>query len=405
MDVILRDQATVVVRPCVLNRMTEYVPGSFLSVVQLFPWLILFALVMVPGPLPASASRIVPPIPTSDWEYRYVRCNTWQGPFRNEIDAAITGLNNIYGACGDQYISDWGRWGTLQEGVRGPCGSTKYHPSSRWDFKDGIEVYNNRQLKATYCNGSRDGYVVDRRRTASCPGGYSYNGYTCTLTGTNLLKSAGPMCPLVGNPVYPGTGNKYQREVDQKSTTSGSISFIRHYNSRLAYSNKNHTIKTGANWSNTYTRQVSRFNHRGISLATVVRPDGRAFNYVLDATGTVWIPDEDVKGNLEELKDSQNVRTGWLYKTPDDVTELYDANGHLLSITDLQGRTQTLTYEDQDPNDPIPLNQSYPTRVDSNTGEYLLFAYSTHRLAHRLVSMEDQAGRTWGYRYDSAGNL
>ena len=405
MDVILRDQATVVIRPCAFNRMTEYVSGSSLSVVSFFPGLILFALVMILGPVPASASQIVPPIPTSDWEYRYVRCNTWQGPFKNEIDAAITGLNNIYGACGDQIISDWGRWGTLQEGVRGPCGSTKYHPSSTWDFKDGIEVYNNRRLKASYCNGNLDGYTVDRRRTASCPGGYSYNGYTCTLTGTNLLKSAGPMCPLVGNPVYPGTGNKYQREVDQKSDTSGSIGFIRHYNSRLVYSSKNYTINTGANWSNTYTRQVTRFVHRGISLATVVRPDGRAFNYVLDAANLVWVPDEDVKGNLEELKDSQGVRTGWRYKTPGDVAELYDANGRLLSITDLQGRTQTLTYADQDPNEPIPLTQSYPTRIDSNTGEYLLFAYSPHRLAHRLVSMEDQAGRSWGYRYDSSGNL
>ena len=278
MDVSLRNQATVLVRPCVFNRMNEYVPGSSLSVVPLSPGLIFFALVMVLGPVSVSASLNVPPMPASDWEYSYVRCNAWSSPFRNEIDAATTGLNNIYGACGDQYISDWGRWGTLQEGVRGPCGSTKYHPSSIWDFKNGIEVFNTRKLKATYCNGLRDGYTLKRERTASCPDGYSYNGYTCTLTGTNLLKSAGSMCPLVSNPVYPGTGNKYQREVDQKSDTSGSISFIRYYNSRLAYSSKNYTINTGANWSNTYTRQVTRFDHRGISLATVVRPDGRAFN-------------------------------------------------------------------------------------------------------------------------------
>ena len=405
MDVILHEQSAFVVRPGAFSRLTGYVSGGYFSVVPIFPWLISFALVVFLGPVSVNASQVIPPIPTSDWEYAYVRCNTWQGPFSNEIDAATTGLNNIYGACGDQYISDWGRWGTLQEGVRGPCGSTNYHPSSTWDFKNGIEVYNNRQLKATYCNGNRDGYTLKRERTASCPGGYSYNGVTCTLTGTNLLKSAGPMCPLVGNPVYPGTGNKYQREVDQKNAANGSISFIRHYNSRLVYSSKNHTIKTGTNWNNTYTRQVSHFNHRGISLATVVRPDGRAFNYVLDAANTVWVPDEDVKGNLEELRDSQDVRTGWRYKTPGDVTELYDANGRLLSITDLQGSIQTLTYEDQDPNEPILLTQSYPTRVDSNTGEYLLFTYSAHRLSHRLVSLEDQAGRTWDYRYDSAGNL
>ena len=97
MDVILRDQATVVVRPCVFSRMTGYVTGSSMSVDLLFPWLVCFALVMVFGPVPVRASQVVPPMPTGDWEYSYVRCNTWQGPFRNELDAATTGLNNIYG--------------------------------------------------------------------------------------------------------------------------------------------------------------------------------------------------------------------------------------------------------------------------------------------------------------------
>ena len=401
MDVILRSQSAFVVRSGTFSRMTGYASGMCFSVIPVFLWRTVFTLAMVVGTVSVDASRLVPPIPASDWEYSYVRCNTWQGAFSNELDAAITGLNNIYGTCGDQYISDWGRWGTLQEKVSGPCGSTKYHPDSLWDFKNGVEIFNTRKLKATYCNGHQDGFTLKRERTAGCPGGYSYNGSSCTLTGTNLLKNAGPMCPLVSNPVYPGTGNKYQREVDQQSSTGGSVGFIRHYNSRLAYSSKNHTIKTGANWSNTYTRQVTRFYNRGIALATVVRPEGRAFNYVLDTVNTIWIPDEDVKGSLEELTDSDDVRTGWRYKTPDDVTELYDANGRLLSITDLQGRIQTLAYDSQETNEAVALNQSYPARVDSNTGEYLLFSYS----AHRLVSMEDQAGRTWGYRYDSSGNL
>lgn len=65
------------------------------------------------------AAQIIPPMPSSNWGYSYVRCNTYVGPYETELEAATIGMNNTYGACGDPYVSDWGRWGTLAEGVAG----------------------------------------------------------------------------------------------------------------------------------------------------------------------------------------------------------------------------------------------------------------------------------------------
>ena len=136
------------------------VSGRLAGAVTVFSRCFVIVLLVYGGTATVNAAPTVPPLPKSDWEYSYVRCNTWQGPFETELEAATTGMNSIYGSCGDQYIYDWGRWGTLQEGVQGPCGSTKYHPSSRFDFVGGVEVYNNRKLKISYCNGILDGLRV-----------------------------------------------------------------------------------------------------------------------------------------------------------------------------------------------------------------------------------------------------
>jgi RHS repeat-associated protein len=77
---------------------------------------------------------------------------------------------------------------------------------------------------------------------------------------------------------------------------------------------------------------------------------------------------------------------------PAGETELYNTAGKLQSITDTRGNTQTLTYDAQGRLD----------RVDTNTGEYLVFGYDSN---NRISMLTDHANRTWTYRYDTAGNL
>ena len=402
MDVIIGNRSGVTFISSMFHYLVKCITSCLLAAASLIPGFAGLILLGFGSTALVNASQIVPPMPKSDWEYHFVHCTAghFDGPFQTEVDAAEFGKGiGRYSTWCDPYISDWRAWYTFENKQNGPCGSSKRYPLA----SDGIEYFNYRKAQITSCDGkSTETLPIKRERTVGCPDGYSSNGNTCELTSYNFLKTAGPMCPIAGNPIYPGTGNKYQREVDYPLDAIGSISFVRHYNSRLSYTRTNQTIRNGTGWSNTYTRQVNRIKHRGITVATIVRPEGRAYNYTLDADGSTWTADEDVKGNLQELIDGSGVRTGWRYRTPDDVTELYDATGRLLSIADLQGRIQTLTYDLQDPNDPAPQNLNYPSRVDSNTGEYLLFTYNSK---HRLVSMEDHAGRIWSYRYGSNDNL
>lgn len=88
----------------------------------------------------------------------------------------------------------------------------------------------------------------------------------------------------------------------------------------------------------------------------------------------------------------ETTASGWRYTNPDGEIELYNDSGHLQSITDIRGNTQTLTYD----------AQNRLSRVDTNTGEYLLFAYDTN---NRIATLADHTNRVWQYRYDAAGNL
>ena len=44
----------------------------------------------------------------------------------------------------------------------------------------------------------------------------------------------------------------------------------------------------------------------------VYRPEGKAFFFTSFANG-VWLPDADIPDRLTELKDANNLRTGWRY--------------------------------------------------------------------------------------------
>ncbi|PPC92306.1 MAG: hypothetical protein CTY34_00005, partial [Methylobacter sp.] len=73
----------------------------------------------------------------------------------------------------------------------------------------------------------------------------------------------------------------------------------------------------------------------------VIKNDGKTYSFSLGFK--VWSPQSDINERLTELK-SNGTRTGWRYVTESNQTETYDAAGKLLSIKDVSGVTQTLTY-------------------------------------------------------------
>jgi len=120
------------------------------------------------------------------------------------------------------------------------------------------------------------------------------------------------------------------------------------------------------------------------NLVTVSRPDGQVYRF--ENNGSIWTdplsPEVSLTVNGSD----------WLFTDTNSTQERYDSTGKLLSITDVRGNIQTLTYDANNLLD----------RVDTNTGEFLQFGYDT---SNRISTVTDNTERTWTYRYDAKGNL
>ncbi|MFT3806835.1 RHS repeat-associated core domain-containing protein [Arenimonas sp.] len=196
-------------------------------------------------------------------------------------------------------------------------------------------------------------------------------------------------CPMYGNPINSGNGNKFQSEVD--IATSGLLGFTRYYNS--AATAASHLL--GAHWTHTYSRKVVVDD----DVAMVWRPDGKQFQFVL--TGGNWVPDADVVGTLQRFVDGGGALTGWTYEAEDArQTENYDALGRLTSIVRLGGESVTLVYNGGviENND----DDHLLTSVTDQSGRKLVFTYDADR---RIDTLSDAAGAVVTYHYDTTGRL
>ncbi|MBI3344899.1 MAG: RHS repeat protein, partial [Gammaproteobacteria bacterium] len=106
----------------------------------------------------------------------------------------------------------------------------------------------------------------------------------------------------------------------------------------------------------------------------------------------IWTPDSDITDKLTRLTDATGAPTGWKYTNSDDETELYDASGKLLSITNRAGLTQTLSYD----------ASGRLASVADPFGRTLTFSYDT---SNRISAMTDPAGKLYSYAYDANNNL
>ncbi len=253
---------------------------------------------------------------------------------------------------------------------------------------------------ASYSDGSTP-QTGDQIGSATSGGGTTYNGEplsgssgTGSGDGTNTASCPPPPPPppesdvgdndknlgcdgktrLDGNPCNPVTGNKFLSEVDYESPFE-EFTFIRRYNSQLSAD-----TGLGTGWTHPYG---ARLEIDGSDLMAR-RADGRGYAFVNNSGN--WSGDAD---NPYQLS-----LTGAIYTLigPDDVTETYNSQGHLSSITTLAGFQLTLSYD----------AQSLLDTVTSNTGHSLDFTWNVN---NHISGITDQAGRTWGYRYDTNGNL
>lgn len=220
---------------------------------------------------------------------------------------------------------------------------------------------------------------------------YLKDGYFPSLFEYILPFGAGPknngqMCSAAGSSLNSANGNNHQKESDSPKGSSGIAGFQRYYNSSTSFAQ---TADMGSGWTNTFSRSLTDLRTRGGRGISIARPDGKVFYFTL-ANGA-WVPDADVRLSLEELLDASQQIIGWRVTSNDNAVEEYDATGKLITITDIQGRQQTLTYIDD-----------RLDRVETNTGDFLQFAYSAQGF---IESVTDKTNRVWKYQYDTNNNL
>jgi RHS repeat-associated protein len=193
-------------------------------------------------------------------------------------------------------------------------------------------------------------------------------------------KNQGNQCLNCGNPVNPGTGNKFQAETDYVGAPSTQLSLTRYYNS---YASASTPFGTGwtSNWHKSISGPVS-------SVVSVTDASGRIDTYT--QSGSSYVPDPDVTSVLTAVM-SGGTQVGWQLVRADDSTEQYNMSGQLTSVTTRAGLTTALTY-----------TSGQLTTVTGPFGQTLTFTYNT---GGNIATMTDANSQTYTYAYGPFNNL
>lgn len=219
-------------------------------------------------------------------------------------------------------------------------------------------------------NNTQPNLIVIFTLHGTCGGG---GGVFATAYPYKPGKNTGRPCNCVGDPINFGTGNEYRDDTD---IDLGEIGLHRYYNS----SNAAASTHIGALWRHSFDRSVEYLPLSTGSTATVYRPDGQQVVFTLQSGA--WAADTDVADTLSPIYDVNNNLVGWFY-TNAATRELedYDAQGHLLSITDTNKHLTVFTYSDA----------STPVSIAPAIG--------------LLLTVTDPLGRQLSFTYNSQGNI
>ena len=203
--------------------------------------------------------------------------------------------------------------------------------------------------------------------------------------GDGDCESGGGPSGLAGNPVNFTTGNKYQVE-HLIATGFPELKFSIYYNSLGWFGDE--TI--GHFWRHNFSGQViANFNHLDAG-AIVRRPDGRTESFVND--NDVWRSASATTGDLQPLMNAGS-HVGWIYTTPDNQIETYDADGRLETIKKPSGVLLTLVYN--------ALNE-LQTITSSRGGQILLTYANAGSERQRIGSVTDTEGHLWKFAYSDS---
>jgi len=260
---------------------------------------------------------------------------------------------------------------------------------SNFDCTGTVDVYSHGWIQKHFYD-TQGAYVRGFTSSVNCV----LLNYTDTENG-----QCGPpkkCCISLANPIDAASGNKHQVETDYVGAGAFPLHFERIYDSSRTWTNN--PVPIGVAWTHTYLASIYFMAEEGgntIDQAVAYRPDGTILRF--NFNGSVWTADADVAERLSVTFDSDDAPSATLINT-DDSVERYDNVGRLISITNRDGLTQTLSY--------VTTSGTYANDVQLVTdpqGHTLTFGYNA---SGQLASLTDGNGATIKYGYDSGtGNL
>jgi YD repeat-containing protein len=258
-----------------------------------------------------------------------------------------------------------------------------------------------------YSSNSQAGCGSWGGATSFCPDpsavGYLFAGRVwCQTVDHDTERNIGECKTCEGNPIFPGIGNKYEVATDYVGAGPFPLKFTRVYNSRdpgfgLV------TSRIGGRWVHNYgMRIVYDQSQPSPDFIRAIRADGKMIPFL---GPTLNAPqDPTVSERLEVLP------SGFKLTTQNDEVELYALNGKLLSITNREGLTQTLTY-DANGNlttvtDPFgrtltftyePSHGWIQTITLPDNSSTIQYTYASHDVVNTLVGVTYPDGTSRGY--------
>ena len=216
-------------------------------------------------------------------------------------------------------------------------------------------------------------------------GGYTYVFGRCL--NRNLGSSSCPTTPLVGNPINAATGNKLQIENDISLPNAHHLHLKRIYNS-LQISGSNSLFAN--NWRSNFDASIEYQRAWGMHRAILHRPDGNTLFFELH--NNIWTGPKNAALILQSTTDVQGNISRWSLIDAKGNVEEFDAEGLLVSVTNPQSGTTTLTYD---------ADGRLVTAEDPHGRTMQFF----HDEMGRLIEVTDAIGLSYQYRYDDRGNL
>lgn len=238
-----------------------------------------------------------------------------------------------------------------------------------------------------------------RTRTLACPVGYAIRTAPDGVHA-ECWKRGVEKCPTCGDPVVITSGLLLETEIDYEGHGPQPLRFARTfyssgYHQTLGASGDQPQPMNGFYWSSTYERRIEPVPNSSYAMAVAVRADSTVKYF--DFSGNEIGYQDARPEHLEQLSGG-----GWRYHTADDDTELYGADGKLLSITNRQGLSQTMTYSDVSTPSSVAPYPGLLIQVTDAFGHSLSFTYGADGL---LATMTDPAGGLYSYGYNTTPAL